>query len=47
MRSSFERFVFPNTPDMLMKLRSAETTRKTRLLLVLAAAMPRKMVSAM
>jgi hypothetical protein len=32
---------------MLMKLRSAETTRKTRLLLVLAAAMPRKMVSAM
>jgi hypothetical protein len=46
-RSSFERFVFPKTPEMLMKLKRAETTRKTRLLLVFAAAIPRKMVSAM
>jgi len=33
-------------PEMLMKLSNADTTRKTRLLFVFAAAMPRKMVRA-
>ena len=46
-RSSFERLALPKKPEMPMKLKSPDTIRNMRLLLVFAAAIPRKIVSAM